>query len=79
MLDFSDTKSDRTPDRTSFLRVNTRCPVRLCVRLCVRLIAVNQTIDSQPPVIKMLLIYARTDVTGKRDHGMVGTRESTFG
>jgi hypothetical protein len=41
MLDFTDTKSDRTPDRTSFLRVNTRCPVRRPVRLCVRLIAVK--------------------------------------
>jgi hypothetical protein len=71
MLDFSDTKSDRTPDRTSFLRVNTRCPVRRPVRLCVRLIAVNQTIDSmQPPGIQILLIYKRTDVSCKRNNGV---------
>jgi hypothetical protein len=67
MLDFSDTKSDRTPDRTSVSRVNTRCPVRLCVRL----IAVNQTIDSmQPPGIQILLIYTRTDVSCKRNNGV---------
>jgi hypothetical protein len=71
MLDFSDTKSDRTPDRTSFLRVNTRCPVRRPVRLCVRLIAVSQTIDSmQPPGIQILLIYKCTDVSFKRNNGV---------
>jgi hypothetical protein len=71
MLDFSDTKSDRTPDRTSVSRVNTRCPVRRPVRLCVRLIAVNQTIDSmQPPGIQILLIYTRTDVSCKSNYGV---------
>jgi uncharacterized membrane protein len=44
-----------------FSRVNTRCPVRRPVR--VRLIAVSQTIDSQPIGIQILLNYTRTDVT----------------
>jgi hypothetical protein len=56
------------------LAVNTRCPVRLCVRL----IAVNQTIDSQPPGIQILLIYTRTDVTCKRNYGVDGRRQGTF-
>jgi hypothetical protein len=69
MLDFSDTKSDRT----SVLRVNTRCPVRLCVRLT----AVNQTIDSmQPPDIQILLIYKRTDVSCQRNYLMEWTKKT---
>jgi hypothetical protein len=51
-------------DRTSVSRVNTRCPVRLCVRL----VAVDQTIDSQPPDIQILLIHTRTYVTCKRNY-----------
>jgi hypothetical protein len=75
MLGFSDTKSDRTPDQTSVLRVNTSCPVRRPVRLCVRLTAVNQTIDSmQPPGIQILLIYTRTDVSCKHMEWMKKTR-----
>jgi hypothetical protein len=71
MLNFSDPKSDRTPDRKSVSPVNTRCPVRRPGLLCVRLIAMNQTIDSMhPPGIKFLLIYMRTGISCKRNHGV---------
>jgi hypothetical protein len=64
MLDFSDTKSDRTPDRTSVSPVNIRRRVRRPVGPCVLLMAVNQTIDSmQPPNIQILLIYTRKNLS----------------
>jgi hypothetical protein len=79
MLDFSDTKSDRTPDRTSISRANTRSPIRRPVRLCVQLIAVNQAIDSmQPPGIQIILIFKRTDLSCKRNYEVDGRRQGIY-
>jgi hypothetical protein len=83
MFDFSDTKSDRTPDWTSDRTSIFTSEHSLCGPASGTGLGPTYSCQSnhRPPAswYKNLLTYTRTGVTYEHNHGVIGRRQGTFG